>query len=90
MFLLAFHVFRLRNNLKLLLQDLFAIFLFIYGFMVMKVTCTYDVPNTCYFPAHIGFFNFIELMIEGRLQAKTSVVSPFISVTGHTYVGMGQ
>ena len=56
----------------------------------MKVMCTFDLPSPCYFPAHIAFFSFIKLMLEGRLQAKTSVVSPFISVTGHTYVGMGQ
>jgi len=51
--------------------------------MVMKVMCNFDLPSTCYFPAHIAFFNFIKLMIEGRLQAKTPVFSPFISVTGH-------
>lgn len=56
----------------------------------MKVMCTFDLPSTCYFPAHIAFFKFKKLMIEGRLQAKTSVASPFISVTGRTYVGMGQ
>jgi hypothetical protein len=58
--------------------------------MIIKAMCAYNLHSTCYFPAHIAFFDFIKLMIEGRLQAKTSVVSPFISVTGHTYVGMGQ
>lgn len=56
----------------------------------MKVMCTIDLPSTCYFSAHIVFFNFIKLMIEGRLHVKTSDLSPFISVTGLTYVAMGQ
>lgn len=61
----------------------FSFYVFI-GFMMMKVMCTYDLRSACYFPAHIAFFAFIKLMIEGRLQAKTSDVSSFISVTGHS------
>lgn len=65
-------------------------FQFIYWFYGNEGDVYLWCTITCYFPAHIAFFNFIKLMIEGRLQAKTPVVSPFISVTGHTYVGMGQ
>jgi hypothetical protein len=54
--------------------------------MVTKVIYTFDLARACYFPAHIAFFNFIKPMIEGRLQAKTPVVSPFISFSNRTHI----
>lgn len=84
---LSFHVFRLRINLKHLIYSGLILNvscpLFV-GFMIINTMCTYDLPKVFYLPAHFIFFDFTKLVSEGRLQTKTTDVSSFISVTGHT------